>query len=265
MEKELLLKRAGELAGRAYQNGYVTHTDFLTEGERMDFLSAATGGKRLNTGVYKGVEWVLHGGWEEAERSVLYFLPDYMDAEDFLRQQDEEPEAVSCLSITPVNRRFAEPLTHRDYLGALMNLGIERDRIGDILTGDEQAYAFVLADNADMICRELIRVRRTSVTCLRVAPRQCGVRPEYEEKEGSVSSERLDAILAMVYHLARGRAQELIEHELVMIDGKPAFSGGYDLKPGSRVSVRGYGKFQYLGVGNQTKKGRFYARVKIWK
>ena len=265
MEKELLLKRAGELAGRAYQNGYVTHTDFLTEGERMDFLSAAAGGKRLNTGVYKGVEWVLHGGWEEAERSVLYFLPDYMDAEDFLRQQDEEPEAVSCLSITPVTRRFAEPLTHRDYLGALMNLGIERDRIGDILTGDEQAYAFVLADNADMICRELIRVRRTSVTCLRVAPRQCGVRSEYEEKEGSVSSERLDAILAMVYHLARGRAQELIEHELVMIDGKPAFSGGYDLKPGSRVSVRGYGKFQYLGVGNQTKKGRFYARVKIWK
>lgn len=263
MEKEILLKRASELAGRAYQNGYVTHTDFLTEGERMDFLSAAAGGERRSSGTYKGTEWVFYGGWEDAERSVLFFLPDYMDAEDF-RQQETGAETVACLEVSPVNRRFAEPLTHRDYLGALMNLGIERDQIGDILVGEEHTFVFVLAEHAEMIGRELIRVRHTSVACRSVNPSACDVQPKFEEREGSVSSERLDAILAMVYHLARGKAQELIAAELVLVDGRPAYSGGYDLKPGSRVSVRGYGKFQYLGVGNPTKKGRFYARVKLW-
>ena len=169
------------------------------------------------------------------------------------------------MEVRPVNRKFADELTHRDYLGALMNLGLERDRIGDILTDSENAYLFVMKENAELICSELIRIRHTSVVCHPVPASSCTIRPEFEEREGSVSSERLDAILAMVYHLSRGKAQELVEQELVFVDGRTAFSGGYDLKPGSRVSVRGHGKFQYLGAGAQTRKGRFYAKVKIWK
>ena len=189
----------------------------------------------------------------------------FFTAESFLLQEEAEPEVVSCMEVRPVNRKFADELTHRDYLGALMNLGLERDRIGDILTDSENAYLFVMKENAELICSELIRIRHTSVVCHPVPASSCTIRPEFEEREGSVSSERLDAILAMVYHLSRGKAQELVEQELVFVDGRTAFSGGYDLKPGSRVSVRGHGKFQYLGAGAQTKKGRFYAKVKIWK
>lgn len=269
--KNTLTKRVNELAQRAYQNSYVTHTQFLTAAEQAQFLEAvgANGIDKADvrglSGQWKGCIWVMYGGWEEAERRVLCFLPEYLDAEGLRRQEEEEPEITVCLHVTPVNKRFAEELTHRDFLGALMNLGIERDRIGDILVRDAEAFLYVMKENADMICRELIRVRHTSVSCQMVPPSACTILPQFEEQEGSVSSERLDAILAMVYHLSRGKAQELVEQEQVIVDGRTAYSGGYDLKEGSRVCVRGYGKFQYLGVGAKTRKGRFYARVRLWK
>lgn len=289
-EKDKIRKRIEELAQRAFQNGYVTHTQFLTAAEQADFLEAAgvpagqagvcvrtcASGASLGAlcGTFRGTEWVLYGGWEEAERRVLCFLPDYLDAETFLAGEEAAPQAVSCMEVRAVNHRFAEPLSHRDYLGALMNLGIERDRIGDILAGaadpaqakgQAMAYLFVMKDNAELIASELTQIRHTGVTCREVPAAECTIRPHYEEREGSVSSERLDAVLALVYQLSRARAQELVEAEQVFVDGRAAFSGGYDLKPGSRVSVRGYGKFQYLGLGARTKKGRFFARVKLWK
>ena len=271
MDNTILTKRVKELSQKAYQGNFVTHTQFLAASEQAEFLEAA--GKKAvdpqdetrSSGIYQGVPWILYGGWEEAERRVLCFLPDYLDRESFLLQEEAEPEVISCMEVRPVNRKFADELTHRDYLGALMNLGLERDRIGDILTDSGNAYVFVMKENAELICSELIRIRHTSVVCHPVPASSCTIRPEFEEREGSVSSERLDAILAMVYHLSRGKAQELVEQELVFVDGRTAFSGGYDLKPGSRVSVRGHGKFQYLGAGAQTRKGRFYAKVKIWK
>ena len=148
-----------------------------------------------------------------------------------------------------------------------MNLGIDRGQIGDILIdrADHSAYVFVLKMMADFICRELCRVKHTTVLAKEVAPGKCTVRSEFEEREGSVASERLDAILAFVYRLARGKAQELIEREAVIVDGRTAFSGGYDLKPGARVSVRGFGKFIYDGVISNTKKGRLYVRVRVFK
>lgn len=270
-ENLLLTKRVKELSQKAYQDNYVTHTQFLSASEQADFLETA--GKNAvsaqdpwgGSGSFQGVPWVLYGGWEEAERRVLCFLPEYLSAGDFRQQEETEPEVVCCLEVRPVNRRFADALTHRDYLGALMNLGLERDRIGDILTDGESACLFVMRENAELIQNELIRIRHTSVQCRQIPASACAIRPKFEEMEGSVASQRLDAVLAMVYHLSRGKAQELIEKEQVFVDGRTAFSGGYDLKEGSRVSVRGYGKFQYLGAGATTRKGRIYARVKLWK
>ena len=113
-----------------------------------------------------------------------------------------------------------------------------------------------------MICKELIRIRHTSVKCEIVNATECDIRPDFEEVSGSVASERIDAILAFVYHLSRSEAQKLIEAESVFIDGRTAYSGGYDLKSGARVSVRGHGKFIYLGVDNTTRKGRLFVKVK---
>ena len=158
--KDFLAGRVRDLATRAYMNNFVTHTDFLSVSEIAMFhqiLSAE--GVSNNVHEYCGAKYVIYGGFDEAERAMICFLPDYMDEETFLMMEKSEASVLSCVRIRPVNKKFADELNHRDYLGSLMNLGIERDQLGDILTGDEVAYVFATIDIAQMICNELIKLR----------------------------------------------------------------------------------------------------------
>ena len=265
---DFLVSRIKDLSNKTFQNEYTTHTDFLSVSEQAALNDAM---RRLGVPQQSdrvgGTTFLLWGGFDDAERKVCAFLPTWLDADGFTLQESTAPEIVACLHISPVQAKFADELTHRDYLGALMNLGIDRGQIGDILIDreDRSAYCFVLKTMAEYITKELCRVKHTTVLTKEVPPDRCSVRPEFEEREGSVASERLDAILAFVYRLARGKAQELIEREAVIVDGRTAFSGGYDLKPGARVSVRGFGKFIYAGGISRTKKGRLYIRVRVYK
>ena len=261
--RDFLAGRVKDLAARAYMNNFITHTDFLSVSELAMFHQIlASEGVSSNVHEYCGARYVIYGGFEDAERAMICFLPEYLDEETFLLSEKNEQTVLSCVSIKPVNARFADELNHRDYLGSLMNLGIERDQLGDILTAENKAYVFATTEIAQMICKELIRIRHTSVKCEIVNASECDIRPVFEEVSGSVASERIDAILAFVYHLSRSEAQKLIEAESVFIDGRTAYSGGYDLKSGARVSVRGHGKFIYLGVDNTTRKGRLFVKVK---
>lgn len=263
--KDFLAGRVRDLATRAYMNNFVTHTDFLSVSELASFYQIlASEGISSNVHEYCGAKYVVYGGFEDAERAMICFLPEYLDEEGFLMTEAAEGSVLKCIHVLPVNARFSDELTHRDYLGALMNLGIERDQIGDILTGEKEAYFFVTEEMSEMICKELIRIRHTSVKCSMVNPAECTIRTAFEEKSGSVASERIDAILAFVYNLSRSEAQRLIEAESVFIDGRTAYSGGYDLKDGARVSVRGHGKFIYLGQTGTTRKGRCFVKVKLF-
>ncbi|WP_044958682.1 YlmH/Sll1252 family protein [Butyrivibrio sp. WCD2001] len=263
--KDFLAGRLKDLATKAYQNSFLTHTDFLSVSELASvYRIFASEGVPANVHEYCGSKYVVYGGFEDAERAMVCFLPDYLDEESFLAAENAEPSVLKCIHITPVNNRFSDDLTHRDYLGSLMNLGIERDQIGDILTGEKEAYVFSTPEIGELICKELIRIRHTSVKCTMVNPSECEIRPAFEEISGSVASERTDAIVAFVYHLSRAEAQKLIESESVFIDGRTAYSGGYDLKAGSRVSVSGHGKFIYLGQSGTTRKGRCYVNVKLF-
>ncbi|WP_026496444.1 YlmH family RNA-binding protein [Butyrivibrio sp. WCD3002] len=263
--ERLLLGRIKDLARRAYENNYVTHTDFLSQSELYDVTSlCVSNGLITGENQIEGVDYCIYGGIEDPERAVICFLPSYLDSEAFLLQERSECDVVSCILIEPANRKFADELTHRDFLGSLMNLGIERNRIGDIRTDQTKGYVFVMKDVAALICDELCRIKHTTVKCKEVPVSECDIIPEFRILEGTVSSERLDAILALVYKLSRSKAQDLVESESVFVDGKTAHSGGYDLKEGSRVSVRGYGKFIYDGVQKATRKGRLSVKIKVY-
>ena len=93
---------------------------------------------------------------------------------------------------------------------------------------------------------------------------ECVVRPAFEIREGSVASERLDAVLAFVFRLSRQAAQDKVAAEEVFVDGVTASSAGMSLKTGSRVSLRGCGKFVYEGELHETRKGRCFVRVKLF-
>ena len=158
-DKKLLLGRVRELSEKAYFNNYVTNTHFLSASELAMFYEATGAmGQSGNSAAFNGATYYVYGGREDADRNVVCFLPTYLDAETFLLAQNESPEIISCIKITPVNAKFADDLNHRDYLGALMNLGIERDMTGDILCSENEAYIYVIKDIAgrETACEERI-------------------------------------------------------------------------------------------------------------
>ena len=264
-ENNLLAGRIRDLSIKTYQNDYLTHTDFLSASDLALFYEILRKqGISGNTRTVNGVPFVVYGGRQDADRNVVCFLPSYQSEADFLRFEPETGSVIQLVHVLPRNRKFADVLTHRDYLGALMNLGIVRDKIGDILVGEEEAYIFVLNEIAELVSKELLQVKHTTVQCEIVNPVACTLEPKFEEVTGSVASERLDAVLAMVYHLSRTKAQELISAEQVFVGGQTMLSAGYLLKPGDRVSVRGHGKFIYTGAGPLTRKGRVFAKVRVY-
>ena len=128
--KDFLAGRVKDLATRAYMNNFITHTDFLSVSELALFYRILAEEKvPANVREYCGARYVIYGGSKDAERAMVCFLPEYMDEESFLLSEKEEPTVLSCVRIKPVNAKFADDLNHRDYLGSVMNLGIERDQI----------------------------------------------------------------------------------------------------------------------------------------
>ena len=127
-EEQLFRKRIQELAENAYSRDIPLHTDFLTLAEQTVFQNMSA--------TLPPVKFVLSGGFPMSERKVLCFLASY--------EEELYAPPFVCLKIAPANKRFAEELTHRDYLGAVMNLGIERSMVGDIVLQDGIAWAFVM-------------------------------------------------------------------------------------------------------------------------
>ena len=253
-EQALLFARFKELSSRAFQRDILQHTEFLGASEQALFLDHR---RELADAPY-----LLYGGHEEAERAVLAFLPSYLADGSQEHQAEIFSDIIACVRIRPLNEKFADALSHRDYLGALMNLGIERDKLGDILTDGTTAYCFCMADIAAFLCENLTRVRHTSVSCEQIAPEECGIKPRTEMLSVNVASERLDAVISAVWKLSRGVSAELIAGEKVFVDGRTARQAGSSIPTSARVSVRGYGKFIYEGAERETKKGRLYVRIR---
>ena len=170
----------------------------------------------------------------------------------------EQDYPIACVKIQPLNRKFSEDLTHRDYLGAILNLGIDRSKIGDILLDQEAGYVFCQESMADFLAEELTRIRHTSVQARRLLEEEPLPTPRREEVSGTVASPRLDSVIALAFGSSRNSILGLIEGGKVFVNGKSIVSNAYSIKEGDIVSVRGKGKFQFGSVTNKTKKNRFH-------
>ena len=242
-----LQKRFEELAARADGRGRYTHTQFLTLAEQ-DVLQKMS--RQL------AAPFCRMGGYETAERCIACFG----------REEDmgyPPPCPIVCLSIAPASKKFAGELGHRDFLGSLMGLGIERRLLGDIQIVEGEAFLFCLEEIAPYICDNLVSVGRTTVHCEVCEPPQTLSEPP-EPVELVVASERLDALIAAVWRLSRGEAQQLLEKGMVFIDGRLVESPSHNLKEGDLISVRHQGRFRYEGMVRETKKGRLRVSVRIY-
>ncbi len=244
-EDELFQKRLLDLARQADNRSIVTFTDFMNLNELNIFHSS--------TSKLSFVKWRLFGGYEFAERQMAALIPDALSYEW------EYP--LRCVRIAAQNEKYADTLNHRDYLGAILNLGIERSKIGDILTDGTHAFVFCTAKMADFLCNELTRVKHSQVTLCCVSLQEMDYKPKYELIKGSVASVRLDSLLSLAFGSSRSRLAELIEGGKVFVNGRLVSSNGYKLKEQDIISVRRMGRFRYIGSASQTRKGRLFIEI----
>ena len=248
-ELELLKRRFVELARRAYNSGIFTFTDFLGLAEQAAFAE-------VSREIF-GIEYVKFGGAEGAERVMIRF-----GSESDLGYS--MPFPISLVKIEPLSQKYAEKLSHRDFLGAIMNLGIERDTMGDIVIIDNVGYIFVKEDMATYIADSLTKVRRTDVKAEVTETLPDGELYRTERRNVQANGERLDALVAKVFSLSREEAQSLFKKRLVFADGREIDSTSYIPKPNEKISVRGHGRFVYVGPQSLTRKGKINIAVEIY-
>ena len=252
MEKEdlMLQKRFADLARRSYTQNMYTFTDFLSLPELDLFYQ--------NEPQLKFAGVTVFGGSEGCDRKIIRFgSPDELGY--------EEPFPIVCITIEPLIEKFGENLNHRDYLGALMNLGIERENLGDIFIKGKTGYVFCLERIAEYIIDNLAQVRHTHVKLKVLEQEEEFIQKEIEEMVVLSASERIDGVIAKVYNMSRSQSIEHFRAKKVYVNSRLCENNSYQLKQQDVVSVRGYGKFVYNGVGYQTKKGKLSVKVGIYK
>ena len=240
-EEVLLQKRLAELSRTAYTRGIVTYSDFLNLNE-LNILHTMP--KDLLS-----TEYETFGGYDFAERQMAAFLPDAL--------YYEHQYPICIIEIAPVNLKFAEPLSHRDYLGAIMNLGIDRSKLGDIVADNQRALLYIKEELANYVEEQLTRVRHTVVKTNPVPHIDITeLSPRYESIKGTVASIRLDTVLSLAYPVSRSKMTGFIENGSVFVNGRLITSNGYRLQEGDIISVRKMGRICYDGVISETRKGR---------
>ena len=249
-EEAIFQNRIIELADRSYGQSCYTFTEFLNLSQ-IDLCLRLV--NRLN---YVGM--TFFGGTKDCDRRVLRFG----NPEDL---GYEEPFPIVCLKIEPLAEKFSKELTHRDYLGALMNLGIERENLGDIIVLGKTAYLFCLKRIAPYLMEELHQAGRNPIRASLTEPPGELLRREKKEETILASSVRIDGIISKLYHLSRNESLELFQAKKIFINGRLGENRSNLLKEGDIVSVRGYGKFQFEGVLHETKKGRLAVKIGVYQ
>lgn len=239
-------KRFQELADRSNEKGYAIFSDFLGLSEISE-LSV----------MRFSVKTTLWGGYEDAERCVVCF-----GDREYVTDNTDYP--IKCILIKPVNQKFADNLSYRDFLGSLMGLGIRREVLGDIIICENCGYLFCLDTIADYILENLTQVRHTTVKCEITENIPTDVLPQPEYREIIVSSERLDVIISAVYKMSRSQVLPIFHTEKVFVNGTVKISPSVTVNIGDKVSVRGFGRFIYKGVLRTTKKDRLVIAVEVF-
>lgn len=195
------------------------------------------------------------GGYDDAERKMLVYLPDYLD-ESALAAEDSP---LVCLRAEFYR---GDSPSHRDFLGALMGSGIGRETVGDICVGEKSCDFFVTAEIAPYILQNFTSAGRTHVRISRISPNQVQIpEPEVKEIRDTLASLRLDSVIASGFRIGRSLASQYVSQGKAAIDGLPCEKPDKTVSEGAKVSVRGLGKMKLVCVNGRTKKDRISVTI----
>lgn len=239
----LLKNKLLDLANRSFKQNIFTFSSFLSLPEISIFHEIE---KELQFCPY-----TLYGGYEDAERLMIKFGSS-------LELGYDEEFPIDVLEIKPLIDKFSEQLSHRDYLGALMNLGIKRELLGDIIIKDKYAYLLCANHISDFITNNLGTIKHTHIQVNKISANYLESSKTLESVEVISASARVDAAVASLTKLSRSNALTLFTSKKIFLNGKQLENNSYNLKPEDILVIRGYGKYIYKESGNETKKGRVY-------
>ena len=201
---------------------------------------------------FPSVRTLFYGGYEDAERVILINLPDYA------RLADHNPLTV----IRACKADGSRELTHRDYLGSLIGLGIKRELLGDILVREDGADIIVLSDIAEFILSNYCKAGRTALS-LSQHPVSELIVPKIKRTRitDTVASLRLDSVTASAFGLARGKAAEAIGGGIVFVNHLEVTKPDFQVKEGDKITLRGKGKACLTEIGGRSRKDRVYITI----
>ena len=236
----MLLAKLWDKINAGIQRNIPANTCFLTprEQEMAGFLFGSR-------------EGLFHfGGFEEAERKMLVFLPDYLE-ESELTGPDSP---VKCL-----RARFydGDSLTHRDFLGALMGAGIARESVGDILVSQGSCDFFVTEEIAPYLLQSFTSAGRTALRTEMIPLSEVLLpRQEVREIRDTLASLRLDSVISAGFRISRAIAAQYISAGKAAVDGLPCEKPDKPVSEGAKISLRGAGKIKLAAIVGKTKKDR---------
>lgn len=237
-DEKLLIDRAEDVIRLCEKQYSVKSIGFLTPKEAEIIR------RNISLGA---VNHSFFGGYEEAERTLFVAIPEYAS----------EEELFDLISLLEISGRDIGALTHRDFLGSLLGLGLKREKIGDILVLEERCLVFVLKDIADYIIYNLEKIGRSGVKVREIGILEAEIPPKKIERiQGTVAGLRLDCIAATALRTSRSKALEYIESGRVFVNWEEQDSPSFSIKPGDVFSIRGAGKFRLSDDVSKTKKGR---------
>lgn len=250
-----------DLARQMQRNNLPCFTRFLDGREQS--LAAMTLAKlhlpKEQMLFYAGFVGQLPEGVPDVGRRMLGIFPDYLAYGEEIGKEVLYEQFPICN--VALFYRAQDGLNHRDLLGSLMGLGLRREMIGEILTGDDLAVIFCTQVAQELIVSELTRVGRAGV---RIQPDYCGELPpacRLEYRSGTVSSLRLDCVVSLMLSLSREKSAALIEGGQVNLNFFEQTKISREVCQGDVLSIRGYGRFVVVQIGDKSKKGRLHLTV----
>ncbi len=239
-EDKVLLAKIWDKINAGIRKNIIANTCFLTLRE-LDMA-------RYLFGNLEGL--FSFGGYVDAERQILVYLPEYLDETTLL----EEDSPVVCLRATFYE---GDSPSHRDFLGALMGIGIARDVVGDICVGKGYCNFFVTSEIAPYILQNFTGAGRTKLHLEQLPLSQVQIaEPETKQIKDTLASLRLDGVIATGFRIGRSLAAQYVTAGKAAINGLPCEKPDKLVEEGVKISVRGLGKIKLAAVNGQTKKGR---------
>ena len=239
-EDRMLLAKLWDKINMGIRRGIPANTGFLSPRE-LEMARYLFGDE---PGLY------AFGGYEDAERKMLCYLPEYLDESALW----DEGSPIVCLRASFYQ---GDSPSHRDFLGALMGCGISRDCLGDICVGKTSCDFFVADEIAPYLLQNFTGAGRVKVHLSAISLSEAALpEPEIKEIRDTLASLRLDSAVASGFRIGRSLAAQYITAGKAAIDGLPCEKPDKAIAEGMKISIRGLGKIKIQSVNGQTKKGR---------